>query len=134
MRLQWLLQLSPACSCASCQHGCRFGSGVLCDDDIPRLASYLKISEHDLKKKLKKKINDSYIGIQIKPEDIGTNLQVFAKYKEFLKEQHIKFTEKYKGKCFVIFSVKKNDSKVIQNKEVVDEIKKEIQRLKNGEK
>ena len=80
------------------------------------------------------KINDSYIGIQIKPEDIGTNLQVFAKYKEFLKEQHIKFTEKYKGKCFVVFSVKKNDSKVIQNREVIDEIKKEIQRLKNGEK
>ena len=75
------------------------------------------------------KVKQNYLGIQIKPEDIGTSLQVFTRYASFLKEQHDKFTKKYKGKCFVVFSIKEDGKKVIQNKEIVEEIKKEIKRL-----
>ena len=41
------------------------------------------------------------------------------------------FQEKYGGKVFVIFSIRTGDKKVIKNKEIVDEIKAEIERLKN---
>ena len=76
------------------------------------------------------KIKDSYIGIQIKPEESKSNLQISFKYPSFLREQHRKFTEKYRGKCFVVFSIKKDGEKVIQNKSIVESIKEEIRRLR----
>lgn len=42
---------------------------------------------------------------------------------------HKKFTEKFGGKVFYLFSTKVGDKKEIKNKEVIDEIKIEIQRL-----
>ena|SRR3989344_3081716 len=77
------------------------------------------------------KIKDKYLGLQIKPEDIGFTSQIFAKERGLLIPQHKKFTDKYKGKVFVIYSIKKGDKKVIQNTEIVDEIKQEIKRLNN---
>ena len=41
------------------------------------------------------------------------------------------FEEKYGGKVFVIFSTRMGDKKVIKNKEIIEEIKTEIERLKN---
>lgn len=41
------------------------------------------------------------------------------------------FEEKYGGKVFVIFSIRTGDKKVIKNKEIIEEIKAEIERLKN---
>ncbi|MBC8186398.1 hypothetical protein H8E88_35400 [candidate division KSB1 bacterium] len=40
------------------------------------------------------------------------------------------FEKKYGGKVFVIFSTRTGDKKVIVNKEIVEEIKNEIERLK----
>ena len=40
------------------------------------------------------------------------------------------FEKKYGGKVFVIFSTRTGDKKIIRNKEIVDEIKVEIERLK----
>ena len=40
------------------------------------------------------------------------------------------FEEKYGGKVFVVFSTRTGDKKIIANKEVVEEIKNEIERLK----
>lgn len=40
------------------------------------------------------------------------------------------FEKKYGGKVFVIFSTRTGDKKVIKNKEVIEEIKQEIIRLK----
>ncbi len=42
------------------------------------------------------------------------------------------FENKYGGKVFVIFSTRTGDKKVIKNKEVVDEIRAEIKRLKEA--
>lgn len=41
----------------------------------------------------------------------------------------MKFTEKYGGKVFYIFSSKIGDKKVIMNNEIIEEIKEEIRRL-----
>lgn len=67
------------------------------------------------------------IGIQIKPVTIKSN---FGNYSasERMKASFIDFEEKYGGKVFVIISL---DGEV-GNKEVVEQIKKEAERLKNG--
>ncbi len=46
-----ILKLAPACSCSACEHGCKFGSGILAGDDIQKLANYLGVSEAELKEK-----------------------------------------------------------------------------------
>ncbi|GAB6071728.1 hypothetical protein JCM14244_01050 [Venenivibrio stagnispumantis] len=77
------------------------------------------------------KIGDKYIGIQIKPityKQINQNIQ------NFIEEAHKKFQKKYGGKVFIIFSIKEEDGKKkIFNKEVIEDIKKEIERLKGNE-
>ena len=75
------------------------------------------------------KAEDKYIGIQIKPVNQGIQLSQIFKEKELQLKTHQKFTEKYGGKVFYVFSAKKEDKKVIVNEEVVDEIRQEIQRL-----
>lgn len=42
------------------------------------------------------------------------------------------FEEKYGGKVFVIFSARTGNKKDIVNKEVIDKIRKEIERLKTA--
>jgi hypothetical protein len=74
------------------------------------------------------KIKDKYIGLQIKPVGYEYITQIIKEH-ELQKQTHKKFTEKYGGKVFYVYSVKEDDKKVIYNKEVIDEIKKEIERL-----
>ena len=76
------------------------------------------------------KIKDKYIGIQIKPVNQGIQLSQIFKEKELQQKTHQKFTEKYGGKVFYVFSAKKGDKKVIVNEDVIDEIRQEIERLR----
>ena len=48
--LKDVLELAAPCRCNSCNHGCKFGSGSLAGDDAKKIASFLDISEEDLKK------------------------------------------------------------------------------------
>ena len=77
------------------------------------------------------KIENCYIGIQIKPVNQGIQLPEIFKEKKLQLESHKKFTKKYGGKVFYVFSAKVNDRKEILNKEVIVEIREEIQRLKS---
>lgn len=72
-----------------------------------------------------------FIGLQIKPMSSPLQIPQIFKEGKIQKNSHEKFTEKYSGKVFYIFSVKVGSTKKIFNTEVVDEIKKEIQRLLN---
>lgn len=74
-------------------------------------------------------INNKYIGLQIKPITYEQMPQVH-KWKEWLSKTHSRFENEKNGKVFIIFSMRKEDKKVIYNIEVIDEIKKEIERLK----
>jgi len=76
------------------------------------------------------KIRDKFIGIQIKPVNQGIQLSQIFKEKNLQEETHKKFTKAYGGKVFYIYSSKSGDRKVIVNKEVIDEIEQEIERLK----
>jgi hypothetical protein len=74
------------------------------------------------------KVKDKYIGLQIKPGGYAYITQIINEL-EFQKKTHEKFTEKYNGKVFYIISVKDGKKKVIYNSEVIEEIRKEIERL-----
>lgn len=76
-------------------------------------------------------IKDKYIGLQIKPVSSGIQLPEIFKEYNLQKETHQKFTEVFGGKVFYLFSEKIGDRKEIKNKEVIEEIKKEIERLRN---
>jgi Fe-S-cluster containining protein len=49
--LKDVLKLAPSCRCDACSHGCKYGSGLLAKGDKKNLASFLKISEKELKER-----------------------------------------------------------------------------------
>lgn len=69
-------------------------------------------------------VGDFAFGIQIKPVTAQSN---FGNYSptERMKSSFNEFSTKYRGRVFVVFSIDEE----IQNKQVVDEIEEEIQRL-----
>jgi len=73
-------------------------------------------------------IGEKYIGLQIKPITYEQTPEVY-RWKEWLSETHNKFEEKFGGKVFMIFSIKKDNGKDIYNTEIIEEIRREIQRL-----
>ena len=79
------------------------------------------------------KINDNFIGLQIKPignsDSSGLQLAQIFKEKSIQQNTHLKFSKKYNGKVFYIFSIKVNGKKIIHNTEVIQELKNEIKRL-----
>lgn len=75
------------------------------------------------------KIKEKYIGLQIKPVNAGIQLPEIFKEFALQEKTHQKFTEVFGGKVFYLFSAKVGDKKEIQNKEVIEDIKREIERL-----
>jgi hypothetical protein len=74
-------------------------------------------------------VKDKYIGIQIKPVSYNQTPEIH-KWKNWLEKSHKKFKEKFGGDAFIVFSVKNEAGrKEIWNKEVIEDIKKEIERL-----
>ena len=76
------------------------------------------------------KVSEKYIGLQIKPVNSGIQLPEIHKEYAIQAETHNKFTSKFGGKVFYIFSEKINGKKEIANKEVIKDIQMEIDRLK----
>lgn len=76
------------------------------------------------------KINNSFLGLQIKPIHAGIQLSQIFKEKEIQRKTHQKFKNKYGGEVFFIYSSKVGDKKIIRNSEVIDEIRIEIERLR----
>lgn len=74
------------------------------------------------------KVGNKAFGIQIKPVTANSN---FGNYKpsERMQANFEDFEEKYGGRVFIVFSTKMNNKKEIQNKDVILEITKEIERL-----
>lgn len=75
------------------------------------------------------KINNKFIGLQIKPAGFDYITQIINE-KVQQKKTHDKFTAKYGGKVFYIISIAEGKNKIIQNKEIIEEIKQEILKLK----
>ena len=75
------------------------------------------------------KMKDKYIGLQIKPVSGVSHIPEIYKERNLQIKSHSKFTDKFGGKVFYIFSIKEGNKKIIHNPEVIDEIKKEIRRI-----
>jgi len=75
------------------------------------------------------KVNESFIGLQIKPGGPGAQLPQIHKEGTLQAATHTKFRKEFGGSVFYVMSVKKDKKKVIQNIEVVSEIRAEIVRL-----
>jgi len=75
------------------------------------------------------KIKDKFIGLQIKPAGYAFITQIINERKT-QETTHKKFKAKFGGKVFYVISVKEGDKKKIYNTEVIEEIKQEIERLK----
>ena len=54
--LKEILEFGHPCKCNACSVGCRHGSGSLADEDIPKIAMFLGISEEELKKEFLEEI------------------------------------------------------------------------------
>jgi|TARA_B100000315_G_scaffold260582_1_gene323147 hypothetical protein len=77
------------------------------------------------------KIEDSFIGLQIKPISSGQSLNQYQ-WIEINNNNHKKFDKDIGGKVFFIFSVKgSGKKKEIYNTEIIQDIQNEIKRLKN---
>lgn len=74
-------------------------------------------------------VSKKYIGLQIKPVSDVSHIPQIYKEQSIQEKTHMKFTRKFGGKVFYIYSLKSGKKKIIQNIEVVDEIKSEIERL-----
>lgn len=79
------------------------------------------------------KINNKYIGLQIKPAGGVSHIPQIFKEKSIQEATHIKFKAEFGGKVFYIISIKEGKRKIIHNKEVIQEIKNEISRLQKKE-
>ncbi len=78
------------------------------------------------------KAGESFVGLQIKPitfSDGTIQLPEIFKEKSIQETSHRKFTEKFGGKVFYIYSFKSGQKKEIYNKDVIDEIRNELIRL-----
>jgi len=75
------------------------------------------------------RINSKYIGLQIKPVSGVSHIPQIYKEHSIQIDTHKKFTSKYGGKVFYVFSLKQGNKKIIHNVDVIDDIKKEIERL-----
>ena len=78
-------------------------------------------------------IGEKCIGLQIKPITFGggnVQLPEIFKEKAIQEETHRKFAEKFGGKVFYIYSYRNGEKKEIYNKDVIEEIRTEITRLK----
>ncbi|MBN1503000.1 YkgJ family cysteine cluster protein [Candidatus Woesearchaeota archaeon] len=49
--LKNILELGEPCRCERCENACKFGSGFLVEEDLERIAKFLKISQDKLKEK-----------------------------------------------------------------------------------
>lgn len=76
------------------------------------------------------RVGDKAFGIQIKPI---TNQANFGSYSptQRMRNSFDAFQKQYGGLVFIVFSSKVNNKKTIQNREIIDEIRAEIERLKS---
>ncbi len=55
--LKEVLKLANPCKCNACTIGCKHGSGFLMDEDIEKIAGFLKIKEEELKEKFLEEVD-----------------------------------------------------------------------------
>jgi hypothetical protein len=75
-------------------------------------------------------VSGKFVGLQIKPGGTKVVLPVFAKYVKIWQECHARFSQQYGGRVFFVHSVGSRGAYELENPEVVEEIRAEIERLR----
>jgi len=100
-------------------------------DNLSKLIPEIKFIEFDSKFRLSADIDyigyvgNNAFGIQIKPITAKANFGNYS-MSERMKHSFESFRRKFGGEVFIVFSIKEQ----IQNKEIIEDIRKEIKRLK----
>ena len=76
-------------------------------------------------------VGDSYIGLDLRSEALEHAPQAASKWRGVYADSHEAFRKRFGGAVYVVVSVKQGDRKVIHNRDVIDDIRQEIERLKN---
>ncbi len=74
-------------------------------------------------------IGDNSIGIPIKPSSFAKMMEDY-RWRTVQESTHQKFKDKFGGSVFIVFSKGDGNKKIICNPDIVDDIKREIERLK----
>ena len=77
-------------------------------------------------------VETAHVGIQIKPISTKTSPSQY-KWHSQLTIAHERFAEQFGGKVFIVYSVARGKAKEIQNPEVIEEIRDELECLRNQE-
>jgi len=75
-------------------------------------------------------VNGRCIGLQIRHLSSKRKFENPDKWAEFMETAYCKFKKKFGGLIFIVFFAMVENKKVIYNLEIVEEIRKEIERLK----
>lgn len=75
------------------------------------------------------KVGEHAFGIQIKPTTARSNFGNYS-ISDRMSANFDDFEQQYGGKVFIVFSAKVGNKKEILNKDIIEEIKNEIERLK----
>ena len=77
-------------------------------------------------------VKGKFIGIQIKPVSDVSHIPQIYKERALQEASHSQFKKKFGGSVFYVFSIKQNGKKIIQNTEVIEHIKSEMERLNHA--
>ena len=77
------------------------------------------------------KIYNQFIGLQIKPVSNTSHISQIYKERSISENTHKQFEKRFGGKVFYIFSIKSGKKKIIQNVDIIEDIKREMKRLQN---
>ena len=72
--LKEVLKLAHPCECNACSNGCKYGSGFLADEDIPRIAKYLGVTKEVLKKDFLEEV-EKFNTKKLRPKILRKNRQ-----------------------------------------------------------
>lgn len=76
--LKEVLALAAPCRCSHCSHGCKYGSGLLSLDDSKKMASFLRISEEELKKGFMEEV-ELFNRKMLRPKQIKQNNRPYGR-------------------------------------------------------
>ncbi len=74
-------------------------------------------------------VGGKQVGLQIKPVTFKHGMEDY-KWREMQERTHQKFTQRFGGRVFLVYSVKAGNKKTIMNAEVIEEIRREINALR----
>ncbi len=108
--LKEVLELTHPCECDACANGCKYGSGFLADEDVPRISAHLGISEEALKKEFLEEF-EKFNTKKLRPKILRKNKQ-YGKCIFFDEKSRCKIHEAKPLECKISMGCKEYGEKL----------------------